>query len=40
MPYDERVKMGENGRQKVRNEFDRQIVVNRYIQAVKEALQK
>lgn len=39
MPYDERVKMGENGRKKVQKEFDRQIVVDRYINAVKEAIQ-
>ena len=38
MPYDERVQMGINGRNKVMKEFDRQIVVDSYIQAVKEAL--
>jgi glycosyltransferase involved in cell wall biosynthesis len=40
MPYDERVKMGENGRRKVQNEFERQIVVDCYIRAIKEALIK
>lgn len=38
LPYEERVKMGENGRRKVQKEFDRQIVVESYLEAIKEAL--
>lgn len=38
MPYEERIKMGKNGRNKVKKEFDRQIVVSHYLQAINKAL--
>ena len=38
LPYNDRVQMGLNGRNKIIKEFDRQIVVDHYIQAVKDAI--
>ena len=34
LPWEEKKKMGENGRKKVEKEFDRQIVVNAYLDAI------
>ena len=46
MPYEEKKKMGINARRKVENEFDRNIVVNTYMEEIskiaeeKDELQK
>lgn len=36
MPYEEKVKMGLAGREKVEKEFDRNIVINAYLEKIKE----
>ncbi len=36
MPYNQKVQMGQNARKKVENEFDRQIVVNAYLNVIKQ----
>lgn len=39
LPYEKKVAMGEKGRQKVEREFDRQIVINKYLHEINEVLQ-
>lgn len=39
LSYDQRLSMGEKSRIKVENEFDEQIVINKYLQAVKSAIE-
>ena len=34
LPYEEKVKMGLNGRHKIENEFDRKIVIKKYIKEI------
>ena len=36
MSNDEKKQMGINGRQKVEKEFDRNIVINKYLEAIEE----
>lgn len=36
IPYDERARMGKAGRKKVEEQFDRQIVVNKYIETIRK----
>ena len=38
LPYEKRVKMGKAGREKIVNEFDEKIVINKYIKTIKEVL--
>ena len=40
LSYDEKKQMGLAGREKVEREFDRNIVVNRYLETVKELIQR
>ena len=39
LPYERKVTMGKMSRQKVEREFDRQIVINKYLQEINEVLQ-
>ena len=39
LPYEKKVAMGKMSRQKVEREFDRQIVINKYLQEINEVLQ-
>ena len=34
LPYEQKVQMGKAGREKIENEFNRQIVVNKYLQQI------
>lgn len=40
VPYEEKVLMGKKAREKVENEFDRNIVVNMYLEKIKEILKE
>lgn len=35
LPYEERKKMGQNGRRKIENEHDRKLVINKYVEVIK-----
>ena len=36
LPYEEKIKMGINGRRKIENEFDRQIIIDTYMKKLHE----
>ena len=40
LPYDQKVKMGRSGREKMEREFDRQIIVDAYLEEINKALQE
>ncbi|QPB81335.1 glycosyltransferase family 1 protein [Proteus sp. GOKU] len=39
LPYENKLKMGENSRKKIETEFDEKIVINKYLDALKEIFQ-